>query len=415
MIIRREKIDVLIFILGLGLFGLIFALTSQAYTSYADEDGPQVDLSSSNDASKHFITIYDHGDGSTLTLRTDADTVEGVLERAKISLETGDIVEPALIEAITSAHFRINIYRAQPAIVIDGIRQYKVMTAATDPAEIAKAAGIELLEADVVKVTTTDNFIETGLPIAYRVIRAKSINFNFYGQLMTLRTATNTIEGFLNERQIDITASDWLSLPIHTPVTDGLELSLFRQGKNTLTIDEEIPFTEQYTHDYSFNLGYRAITQAGQTGRKTVTYEVEMVDGQELYRAAISEVVSEEPQAQLVTLGARAISMKALTKEMGRNRYTTSTGILREETYYDLPMKGVLGFCGATSYSVRADGAKVDPDGFVLVAANLNRYPRCSIVETSLGLGKVYDTGGFAAHNPEQFDLATDWTNRDGI
>lgn len=57
-----------------------------------------------------------------------------------------------------------------------------------------------------------------------------------------------------------------------------------------------------------------------------------------------------------------------------------------------------------------SDGVKIDPDGYVMVAANLLLYPRCSIVETSLGLGKVYDTGAFALINPEQFDLATNWT-----
>ena len=78
-------------------------------------------------------------------------------------------------------------------------------------------------------------------------------------------------------------------------------------------------------------------------------------------------------------------------------------------------MSGVMRFCGQNSYSVREDGAKVDADGYVLVAAALDRYPRCSIVQTSLGPGKVYDTGTFARTNPEQFDLATDWTKRDGI
>ena len=82
-------------------------------------------------------------------------------------------------------------------------------------------------------------------------------------------------------------------------------------------------------------------------------------------------------------------------------------------------MSGVMslfsGTCGTSnSYTVRADGAKVDSDGYVLVAAHLGRYQRCSVVETSLGPGKVYDTGTFANSNPEQFDLATDWTNRDG-
>ena len=69
--------------------------------------------------------------------------------------------------------------------------------------------------------------------------------------------------------------------------------------------------------------------------------------------------------------------------------------------------------CGGT-YSIRSDGAKVDQDGYILVAANLTRYPYCTVVETSMGLGKVYDTGGFAATHPDGFDLATDWTNYDG-
>ena len=71
--------------------------------------------------------------------------------------------------------------------------------------------------------------------------------------------------------------------------------------------------------------------------------------------------------------------------------------------------------CGVEPYyTVREDGVKVDAEGYVLVAAHLGLYPRCTVVETSLGLGRVYDTGTFADTNPEQFDLATDWTNRNG-
>lgn len=106
----------------------------------------------------------------------------------------------------------------------------------------------------------------------------------------------------------------------------------------------------------------------------------------------------------------------ALTKAKGAQIFVDSSGVAHRETYYDLPMNIVIGFCGAGgSYSIRPeDGAKVDQDGFVLVAAGLSAYPRCTIVETSLGPGKVYDTGGFALRHPYGFDLATDWTNYNG-
>ena len=77
-------------------------------------------------------------------------------------------------------------------------------------------------------------------------------------------------------------------------------------------------------------------------------------------------------------------------------------------------MNVVMGACGGGNYTVRGDGAKVDNEGYILVAANLGNYPRCSIVETSMGLGRVYDTGGFAVRHPHGFDLATDWTKGDG-
>lgn len=105
----------------------------------------------------------------------------------------------------------------------------------------------------------------------------------------------------------------------------------------------------------------------------------------------------------------------ALTRSKGAHVFVDSNGVAHRETYYDLPMNIVIGTCGpGGSYTVRSDGAKVDQDGYVLVAAHLGNYPRCTIVETSLGPGKVYDTGGFALRHPYGFDLATDWTNYNG-
>lgn len=86
-----------------------------------------------------------------------------------------------------------------------------------------------------------------------------------------------------------------------------------------------------------------------------------------------------------------------------------------KETYYNLNMSGVVsimrrqGFSEAEyPYNVRADGVKcLGP--YVMVAAHLGKRPRGSKVQTSLGIGMVCDTGGFAANNPTQIDIATAW------
>ena len=129
-----------------------------------------------------------------------------------------------------------------------------------------------------------------------------------------------------------------------------------------------------------------------------------------------------EPEPEIKADLSSKLGVSPLTATRGVNFYTTVVNgrtVQRKETYYDLSMGGVMSIAARECkvqayYEVREDGVKVDADGYVLVAADLNRYPRCTVVDTSLGFGRVYDTGSFAINNPEQFDLATDWTNRNG-
>lgn len=105
--------------------------------------------------------------------------------------------------------------------------------------------------------------------------------------------------------------------------------------------------------------------------------------------------------------------------EPERPHLTKSAGVFQgpsgKETYYNLPMGQVINNMRSLGYSVeeypftvREDGAKcLGP--YVMAAANLNLRPRGTIVETSLGMAIVCDTGGFAAYNSTQLDLATDW------
>lgn len=98
---------------------------------------------------------------------------------------------------------------------------------------------------------------------------------------------------------------------------------------------------------------------------------------------------------------------------------TASKGVFNgpsgKETYYNLDMTGVinimrgLGFSEADyPYWIRDDGVKMLGD-FVMVAANLDKYPKGSIVESSLGTAIVCDTGDFASANEIQLDIAVNW------
>ena len=341
-------------------FILVLAVGDANQRTFAEGDEAVI----SNVTGEKFVTFYD--EGRKLTVKTSAETVGEALGRADIILDEADIVEPGLNEKINSNNFFINIYRSHPAVVKDGKTEKYLMTASYDAKTIAREAGMTIYDGDEVKLAQNRNFLETGVAMMYEVTR---------------------------------------------------------NGGRTVTEDIEIPFDEQTVKDYNLAPGTQEVRQLGEVGLKTLNYEVFYENNVEVKRELLSEEVRREPVARIVAVGASEIERNPLTVSMGRNRYTVRKAdgsvVERQETYYDLPMGGVMAnvsrVCGTSAYyTVREDGVKVDADGYVLVAANLSRYPRCSIVETSLGQGKVYDTGGFAVGNPEQFDIATDWTNRDG-
>lgn len=85
------------------------------------------------------------------------------------------------------------------------------------------------------------------------------------------------------------------------------------------------------------------------------------------------------------------------------------------ETYYNLPMDGVVAIMRDLGYSeeeypywVREDGAKMFGD-YIMVAANLETRPKGTILDCSLGKAIVCDTGTFVKTYPGQLDIAVDW------
>lgn len=101
-----------------------------------------------------------------------------------------------------------------------------------------------------------------------------------------------------------------------------------------------------------------------------------------------------------------------LTPQLGRVK-----GPSGDETYYNLPMGGVIDIMRSYGpdkewynykYWVRKDGVKMYGD-YVMVAANLNIRKRGSLVKTTRGMGIVCDTGSFAYSNPYQLDIAVNW------
>ena len=315
---------------------------------------PMLSFAEGKSPSRHLVRVYDRGEEKTIV--TNALTVRQALQAAKIYIdEKMDTVEPNIDMELTGSKYQVNIFRALPITIVDGNKRLKITTAEQTPALIAKAAGMTLYREDKTQFTNSENLLVNGAGLVMKIERAK---------------------------------------------------------QRTVTEEVDIDFQIEQVRDDSQPIGFKSVRQLGEKGVRKITYQVEINGEREVSRREISSEIMRQPKKQVEIIGTKP--KNPLTKSKGTQIFTDSKGVAHRETYYDLPMNVVINACGGGGYTVRADGAKVDKDGYILVAANYGNYPRCSVVETSMGPGKVYDTGGFAVRHPHGFDLATDWTNGDG-
>lgn len=210
---------------------------------YADENDDIVMREAEN--GEYFVTIHD--DGANLVVKTGPVTVREVLERSEVKVAETDIVEPSL-DTVIQGDYNVNIYRARPALVIDGLQRVYVMTASYDPKQIAIEAGLTVYDDDEVKMEFNTNFLETGAVSTYRI---------------------------------------------------------HRNGGRRLTIEEDIPYEVEVRYDYNRPKGERVLEQVGSDGRRISMYEVEFENNIEVARNLIEEKVLVEAIPEIIVEGAR--------------------------------------------------------------------------------------------------------------
>ena len=280
----------------IAVFSVI--LIGTAGVARASESG------NNNANEKRLVTIYD--DGTERTILTHANTVEKALNDAGIVTEKADDIEPKLDAKLTDTSTNIIIYRARPVVVIDGSRQIRVVTAAQTQTAIAEAANLTLDPADKTELKRVNDMLTSGgAGLQLIITRAKTVNLILYGNHLTLKTQAKTIAELLDEKNIKLAADDFINTETDTVITDNMNLEIWREGKQTVTAEEEIAFTSQTINDPTKEKGQREVRTAGVNGKRSVTYEIDMKNGQEVARQEIQSVEIAPSVTEVIIVGTK--------------------------------------------------------------------------------------------------------------
>ena len=249
------------------------------------------------------LTVFESGQKTSF--KTNAKTVREALKAQKINFSKEDSVEPGLDEELTGAEYSINIYRAKPVVIEDGELKTKILTAAQTPRQIAEKAGLNVHNEDKLAFGESGNILEDGSINTLKITRAKEISVDLFGKTESFRTQAKTVEDFLKEKKIVLGKDDGISIDLKTQIANGLNFRIWRNGKQTLTVEEPTDFQTETIQDANKDSGYKEIKEAGEKGTKSVTYEVEMQNGKEISRKKINETEIKAAKKQVVIVGTK--------------------------------------------------------------------------------------------------------------
>lgn len=260
-------------------------------------------ISDNQSPNEHLVTIHD-GSNKTVVL-TKASTVGGALSEAGVVLDKSDAVEPVVSQKLDASDYDVNIYRARPVIVVDGPVEKKIITPYQTADEIAKSAGITLYSEDKTTISRTDNIVADGAGLRLTIERATPLALTLYGQTNTVRTQAKTVGDMLTEKGIQLTKDDRVLPDQSTKLTAGLAIRVWREGKQTITVNEAVNFATDKIQDGDRLVGYQAVKTPGENGLRSVTYEVVIQDGKEVGRTQIASLTTLQPVNQVDIIGAK--------------------------------------------------------------------------------------------------------------
>ena len=258
-------------------------------------------IDNSNDKNK-LVNIYDRGVKTSVV--SNGAKVKDAVEKSGIILNEHDRVEPGLETEISNVEYNVNIYRAHPVVVVEGNLKKPIVSSYQTGSEIVKEAGINLRDEDTVELQKA-NELTDGAGLKAIIKRATPINLTFFGKNEVVYTQSKTVGDFLKDRNIKLGKDDKMSHLEADAITASMDLRVWREGRQTITVEEEVAYPTEKIQDADKAPGYKEIRQAGKNGKRTATYDIVVQDGVEVSRTETNSIIITQPVKQIEVHGAK--------------------------------------------------------------------------------------------------------------
>ncbi len=239
-------------------------------------------------------------DGQDRTVHTFAGDVASALRAAGVTAAPQDRVEPALPTTIDNGDHVI-FSRARKLILDEGPSQREVWTTAPTVGQALVGLGVQ---AQPIQMSTSPNTAIplAGLALELRVPHKVTLT-DGTGAKTTVTTTAGTVGGLLEEHHIVLGADD-VSLPSgDTPLTDGTDVQVVRNGVGEVVETRAAPPPVQKIDDPALPRGKEVVVNPGKPGVASAIMKVYVQNGQEVRRQQIGAGAMSAAVPRVVRIG----------------------------------------------------------------------------------------------------------------
>lgn len=182
-------------------------------------------------------------------------------------------------------------------LINDGGRVMIHTTYATDPAAVLNEAGLALGEEDI--ITT-----QPGIGVSEITVQRKQcIQIVYSGKTWDVTSYGETVESLLSKLNFTLTEDDVVSVSLSSRTYDGLVIIISRTNTVEETYSVTLPYNTVYCYDATIPQGQQVVLTQGREGQMSCTASVFYVNGAEVSKTMLSQVVTQQPVNELIAIG----------------------------------------------------------------------------------------------------------------
>jgi len=239
-------------------------------------------------------------DGRDRIVHTFAGDVGGALASAGIRTTPQDRLEPAATTELADGDHVI-LQRARPLTLVEGPSERRIWTTAASLGDALRGAGVDAQPIQLSTAPTTAIPLG-GMAVELRVPRTVTVTDGNHAP-EKVATLVGTVGALLAERGVTLGVDD-VSVPAgDTPLTDGMDVQVVRNGVGEVVEVHKIPPPEEVVDDPDLPRGRREVVDKGRAGEQAVVLRVFVSNGEEVRREQVRAGATTPPEKRVVKVG----------------------------------------------------------------------------------------------------------------